>query len=119
MTTKVHHAERPGPDPTVQAISPLRSSSGSGAVQFRWWMTGLPVVAISTGLFLYSAMSDTGAGFYDVGSAGWWVVTAALHMPFVMILLFLIGGLVERIGFYWKGRTPEPAGRGGIPTVRR
>jgi membrane glycosyltransferase len=112
MTIEVR-TERLGPDPTQPAISP--PSSGKSAVRFRWWMTGLPVVAMSTGLFLYSAMSDTGAGLYPVGSAGWWVITAALHLPFVMILLFLIGGLVERIGFYWRGRTPEPAGQ--LPAV--
>jgi cellulose synthase/poly-beta-1,6-N-acetylglucosamine synthase-like glycosyltransferase len=38
-----------------------------------------------------------------------------LRLPFVMILLFLIGGLVERIGFYWRGRTPEPADQ--LPAV--
>jgi cellulose synthase/poly-beta-1,6-N-acetylglucosamine synthase-like glycosyltransferase len=30
-------------------------------------------------------------------------------------LFFLVGGLVERLGFYWRGRAPEPAGR--LPAV--
>jgi cellulose synthase/poly-beta-1,6-N-acetylglucosamine synthase-like glycosyltransferase len=84
-------------------------------VRFRWWMPSLAVFAIAGGLFLYSAASDTGADWFEVGSAGWWVVTLALHLPLFVTLFFLVGGLVERVGFYWRGRAPEPAGR--LPAV--
>jgi cellulose synthase/poly-beta-1,6-N-acetylglucosamine synthase-like glycosyltransferase len=115
MTTEVHDAARLGPDLTPPAISPLRSSSGSGSVRFRWWMPGLVVFAMSTGLFVYSATAETGGGWFEVRSAGWWLFTTALHLPFAVILLFLIGGFVERLGFYWRGRAPESAGE--LPAV--
>jgi cellulose synthase/poly-beta-1,6-N-acetylglucosamine synthase-like glycosyltransferase len=78
-------------------------------------MPGLVVFAMSTGLFVYSATSETGGGWFEVRSAGWWLFTTALHLPFAVILLFLIGGFVERVGFYWRGRAPESAGE--LPAV--
>ena len=114
MTTEVHHAAPLGPDLTPPPISPPGSWE-AGAVRIRWWMPSLAVFAMATGLFLYAAISDAGAGWFQEGSAGWWVVTTALHLPFFMILLFLALGLVERLGFYWKGRAPESAGR--LPAV--
>jgi cellulose synthase/poly-beta-1,6-N-acetylglucosamine synthase-like glycosyltransferase len=84
-------------------------------VRFRWWMPSLALLAIACGLFTYSAVSDAGGSWFAVGSAGWWVVTLALHLPLVVTLFFLVGGLVERAGFYWRGRAPERAGR--LPAV--
>ena len=78
-------------------------------------MPTLAVFAIAAALFLYSATLDPGAGWFDVGSAGWWAFTTALHLPMFVALFFLVGGLVERLGFYWRGRAPEPAGR--LPAV--
>jgi hypothetical protein len=85
------------------------------AVRFRWWMPSAALGALSTGLFIYGAMSEAGAGWFETRSAGWWVLTTALHLPFLVILVFLVGGLVERLGFYWRGRAPEPSGR--LPAV--
>jgi cellulose synthase/poly-beta-1,6-N-acetylglucosamine synthase-like glycosyltransferase len=85
------------------------------AVRFRWWMPSAALGALSTGLFIYCAMSEAGAGWFETRSAGWWVLTTALHLPFWVILVFLVGGLVERLGFYWRGRAPEPSGR--LPAV--
>jgi cellulose synthase/poly-beta-1,6-N-acetylglucosamine synthase-like glycosyltransferase len=84
-------------------------------VRFRWWMPSIAVFAVLAGLFFYCATSDAGAGWFEVRSVGWWVFTTALNLPFFLALFFLLGGLVERIGFYWRGRAPEPAGR--LPAV--
>lgn len=46
-----------------------------------------------------------------VGSPGWWLLTLALHLPLVVILPFLVGGLVERLGYFRHGRTPAVPGR--------
>jgi cellulose synthase/poly-beta-1,6-N-acetylglucosamine synthase-like glycosyltransferase len=80
-------------------------------MRFRWWMPSIAVFAVLTGLFLYCAMSVAGAGWFEVRSAGWWVFTTALNLPFFVALFFLLGGLAERIGFYWTGRAPQPAGQ--------
>ena len=72
-------------------------------MRFRWWMPSLAVFAVLAGLFFYCATSDAGAGWFEVRSAGWWLFTTALNLPFFVALFFLLGGLVERIGFYWRG----------------
>ena len=88
--------------------SPERTGS-----RFRWWMPGIVVTAITitAGIILYAVRHIAGAAWFEVGSAGWWVVTAVLHLPFFGILFFLIIGIVERLGFYWRGRAPEQPGR--------
>jgi cellulose synthase/poly-beta-1,6-N-acetylglucosamine synthase-like glycosyltransferase len=78
-------------------------------------MPSLAAFAVSAGLFLYLVTSGHGAAGAQVRSAGWWALTTALHLPYLVILLFVIGGLVERLGYYRHGRAPEPAGR--LPAV--
>jgi len=78
-------------------------------------MPGLAVIAVSAGLFGYCVASDVGDSLFDVGTAGWWAFTSALHVPFFLMLCFIAGGLVERVGFYWRGRAPEPGGQ--LPDV--
>lgn len=82
---------------------------------FRWWMPGILVITIAAGLFLYATRAIAGAAWFEVGSSGWWLLTAVLHLPFFGILFFLIIGIGERLGFYWKGRAPEQPGR--MPAV--
>ena len=50
-----------------------------------------------------------------VGDSGWWGVTLTLHAPAAVIVFFLVGGMIERIGFYWRGRRPRSAG--ALPAV--
>jgi cellulose synthase/poly-beta-1,6-N-acetylglucosamine synthase-like glycosyltransferase len=82
-------------------------------------MPGFSAFAVWVGLLICAATSEAGAGWFEVRSVGWWVFTSVLHLPFFVILIFLVGGLVERLGFYWRGREPEPAGRlpSEYPTV--
>lgn len=40
-----------------------------------------------------------------------WGLTAALHLPYLLIAAMFVFGLVERIGFFWRGRDPHRAGR--------
>ncbi|MBK8903195.1 MAG: glycosyltransferase [Anaerolineaceae bacterium] len=86
-------------------------------VRFRWWMPGILVITITTaaGLFLYATHDSAGAAWFEAGSPGWWVLTTLLHLPFFGILFFLIFGIGERLGYYWKGRAAEQPGR--MPAV--
>lgn len=90
-------------------------------VGFRWWMPGILVIllVVTAGYFLNLAREQAGATWVEVGSLEWWVGTAVLHLPYLGILFFLFMGLVERLGFYWKGRTPEQPGKMPelVPTV--
>jgi len=58
-------------------------------------------------------------GHIESGTAAWWVLTAAVHLPFAVICFFLLGGMVERVGYFWRGRAPEPPGRlpAALPSV--
>jgi len=82
----------------------------SGLPSFRWWIPSLAASMALAGLFVYVASPPAAVGSFDGSSPGWWMLTAALHLPFVMILLFLGVGLVERLGFYWRGRAPDQGG---------
>lgn len=43
-----------------------------------------------------------------------WIAVILLHLPYILILAFLVFGLGERIGFYFNGRSPAQPGR--LPT---
>jgi hypothetical protein len=81
------------------------------------WMSIIVAIAVDAGRFLYAIIA--GEGWFEVGTPGWWMLTAVLHLPFFGILFFLMIGIGERLGFYWKGRAPEPPGRMPVvyPTV--
>jgi cellulose synthase/poly-beta-1,6-N-acetylglucosamine synthase-like glycosyltransferase len=82
-------------------------------VGLRWWMPGILVIlmTVAAGLFLNRARENGEAAWVEVGSAGWWGLTAVLHLPFLGILFFLIMGIVERLGHYWKGRAAAQPGQ--------
>lgn len=90
-------------------------------VGFRWWMPGILVIilALAAGFFLSAARENADLGWVEVGSLGWWLLTAVLHLPFIGILFFLVMGIGERLGYYWKGRIPEQPGNlpAQFPTV--
>ncbi len=94
----------------VHALAPPGHGPKNCAVRFRWWMPSLGLLAMSAAVLSYSATSDVGTRWFEVRTAGWWAITAALHLPFLATLWFLAGGLGERIGFYWRGRAPESGG---------
>ncbi|MCA9972289.1 MAG: glycosyltransferase [Anaerolineales bacterium] len=85
--------------------------------QFRWWMPGILVVTaiIAAGLFLYATRDSAGVARFVAGSPAWWVLTTVLHLPFLGILFFLLFGIAERLGFYWKGRAAAQPGQ--LPAV--
>ena len=82
-------------------------------------MPGLIILLMAVGLLLHTVTSGADAGGVEVGSAGWWTLTTVLHLPMVVILSFLVGGLVERLGYFWRGRGPAAPGRlpALLPTV--
>jgi cellulose synthase/poly-beta-1,6-N-acetylglucosamine synthase-like glycosyltransferase len=79
--------------------------------RFRWWMPGALLCIGATVLLVYVASRGSAGPWLSSGSPAWWGVTTLLHLPFAAILFFLIMGLIERVGFYWKGRASEMPGR--------
>jgi cellulose synthase/poly-beta-1,6-N-acetylglucosamine synthase-like glycosyltransferase len=86
---------------------------------WRWWAPGLVLACLAAALFVLAVSSVVGPGRVATGSRGWWLLTTASHLPLGMILCFLAGGLVERLGFYFRGRAAANPGRlpGTYPTV--
>lgn len=68
----------------------------------------------------WALFTDLAAGAAET-SVEWWrpALSAALHLPYVVILVFLTFGVVERVGFFVKGRTTPKPGRlpADAPTV--
>jgi hypothetical protein len=83
----------PGRGDFVRQLVPdlARAVTAGVAMRFRWWMPSIAVGAVSAGLFFLCAMSEARAGWFETRSAGWWVLTTALHLPFLWILVFLWG----------------------------
>ena len=79
-------------------------------IRFRWWMPQFALFGIAILLVIAAALSGAGPAS-PVRDGDWWTLTLLLHLPFALILLLVAGGLVERIGFFWRGRTPEAPGR--------
>jgi cellulose synthase/poly-beta-1,6-N-acetylglucosamine synthase-like glycosyltransferase len=61
-----------------------------------------------------AAASVVGAGRVVTGSPAWWLLTTVMHVPLLVILCFQAAGLLERFGFYFKGRAAAAPGR--LPT---
>jgi cellulose synthase/poly-beta-1,6-N-acetylglucosamine synthase-like glycosyltransferase len=76
-----------------------------------WWLASLAFGCFATALVVLAATSVVGPRLVPLGGAAWWLLTALLHAPLLAILWFLACGLVERLGFYVRGRAPAPPGR--------
>src|SRR5688572_10276186 len=98
----------------ISLPTPPISSERRRSLSGRWWAPNLVLAAVATSVFVVAATSILGVGRVVTGSAGWWVLTAVLHVPALVILSFLAGGLVERFGFYLRGRPAATSGR--LPT---
>jgi cellulose synthase/poly-beta-1,6-N-acetylglucosamine synthase-like glycosyltransferase len=85
----------------------------------QWWAPGLGLAAVASALFITAATAPLGVDPLVAGSVGWWLLTTVLHLPLVLVLCFLAGGLVERFGFYLRGREAAAPGRlpARCPTV--
>jgi cellulose synthase/poly-beta-1,6-N-acetylglucosamine synthase-like glycosyltransferase len=82
--------------------------------RFRWWLPGA-FIGIVFALLSIAAVAGS-LRIPDRGSMSWWVLTVLTHLSFAVIVLFLIGGTIERIGYFWRGRRPAAPGR--LPASR-
>ncbi|MGL4401111.1 MAG: glycosyltransferase [Luteolibacter sp.] len=74
--------------------------------RIKWWMPAGVLLVVWT-IFLFDTVlgADTAADPFAK-----WILTALFHLPYLLILGFLSCGLVERVGFFWKGRAAEVPG---------
>jgi cellulose synthase/poly-beta-1,6-N-acetylglucosamine synthase-like glycosyltransferase len=81
------------------------------SLQFKWWVASVGVVFIAFSLVLFTLVSGPQANSAETGTPVWLLITAALHVPFLLILVFQVFGIAERIGYFWRGRTAEVPGK--------
>lgn len=101
--------------PVDVTVSKERTTPPSRSRQLPWWLltigVALTMVTVSVvALTLSAPLRGTGL---------WWVLTLILHAPMVVILFFLSGGLVERLGYLVRGRRAPVPGvlPSDLPTV--
>jgi cellulose synthase/poly-beta-1,6-N-acetylglucosamine synthase-like glycosyltransferase len=78
------------------------------AARFRWWMPIASLGVVWLALLADQLLVRATHGAETTAPA--LPLMALLHAPYVLILALLAFGLVERIGFYWRGREPHVAG---------
>ncbi len=111
------------PDAPAQPSAPPAAAAApaAGGLAARrrlpWWLAlGLFTLAYATlfGLYAVDALPRS-----SLESPAAWALMALLHLPYLLILLMLGFGVVERIGWFWRGRRPHAPGRlpAQLPTV--
>jgi cellulose synthase/poly-beta-1,6-N-acetylglucosamine synthase-like glycosyltransferase len=85
----------------------------------RWWMASLSLLLVAFALILFSVETGSHDRKVEIGDMRRTIVTMILHVPFLGLLLLQVMGIVERLGFYWRGRKPELQGKMPLdyPTV--
>jgi hypothetical protein len=107
-------------DKSVIREPPMTTSQEAAALPARsmpYWQAAL---ALFTGTWLAGMAATlvmTGQGpapesLHSDSTAGLWL--ALLHLPYAAILIFLLIGLVERLGYLFAGRLP--AAPGALPS---
>lgn len=74
-----------------------------------WWLPNLSLAVLFTSLISH-AFSQGLVKFLEPGSMAWFITTFAVHTPFVITMIFLLGGLIEHIGFLFSGRSKSKPG---------
>lgn len=75
-----------------------------------WWRWNAVLAGVVVVGFAAVALADL-APFVEPGTDGWWIAAVAVHLPWWLLVVFLVGGLVERLGYFAYGRRPSPPGR--------
>lgn len=78
--------------------------------RFRWWMVNVGLLVSALGLTMLAIAVGPVDRVNETSSRTWLLITAVLHLPFLLVIVFQLFGIIERIGFYWRGRTPELPG---------
>lgn len=94
-------------DPTTSDRTRCEPSAPSPRIP--WWAPGLVLALALVGVSLWVMRQPSSA--VEASGTAWWTLTLALHLPWFVILLFLIGGTVERIGYFWRGRAAVAPGQ--------
>lgn len=73
-------------------------------------MASFTLLIVAFGLLLFSVGSESTERRYEPFTLGLGIIIALLHLPFLAIMFLMVVGIIERLGFYWRGRKAELAG---------
>lgn len=80
-------------------------------LRIRWWLASLGLLIVALGFLLFAIGIGPNIAEEEIGTPLWMAVTALLHLPLLGVMIFQVFGILERIGFYWRGRAPEGTGK--------
>jgi cellulose synthase/poly-beta-1,6-N-acetylglucosamine synthase-like glycosyltransferase len=103
----------------ISGASPRRPPGRVRQVlQARWWLPNL-ALAVVAAVALVVGMVTGQIRLLEVGTGRWWLVVAVVHLPFLAIVVFLFSGLIERLGYFRRGRALNLPGQmpSTLPTV--
>lgn len=95
--------------PTPPTLPPPHQHADPGSQAVPWWLPAGLVAVVYAALFVHQI--EIGAHRDGPDSWGGWATMVLLHTPYILILAMLVFGLVERVGFLWRGRRPHTPGR--------
>ncbi|MCH1882299.1 glycosyltransferase family 2 protein [Agrococcus sp. ARC_14] len=78
-----------------------------------WWLPVVPLALVLCGMLVLAGFDVVETA--PTGSLTWWLQLLIGHLPFLAILAFLVGGLIERVGYLWHGRAAATGGT--LPAV--
>ncbi len=91
------------------AAPPLSPADNSSRWNSRWWRWNAVLALVATAGVAIVAIVGIGPAIAS-GSNGWWFAVAVVHLPWLALVGFLVGGVVERIGYLVRGRAPSRPG---------
>lgn len=93
---------------TRQKRTHERSRPSRPSARTPWWAPGLGVAVVFVCVSLWVAAQPPAATI--PAGTGRWLLILVLHLPWLVILLFLVGGTIERLGYFRHGRAPAIPG---------
>ncbi len=101
-------------DATVMRPAALAPSPVLSPQTRPWWRWNVVLGLVAGVGVAVMAVVDPGS-MLQPGSVGWWLAVMVTHLPWFVLLGFLVGGVIERIGYFARGR--KPAAPGKLPDV--
>lgn len=80
------------------------------SLRFRWWMVNVGLLMSALALTVLALGAGPSDRVDETSSLTWLFIAILLHLPFLLVIVFQVFGIVERVGFYWRGRAPEVPG---------
>lgn len=92
-------------DTVLKANDKKKTSSGWTSIAI---VTVIFIIGIALELFIICTLASYTGDVIAVKSVDWWIITMIFHIPYFIILTYLLAGLIERIGYLILELFPLP-----------